>query len=292
MRKSLVLPLILLLLIGIFPSPGLILSEQALDLNFEVPGPPGADSAQTQNFRFGGRDILCLGYNSKADALAIKNYYCQFFQENGFSKVKEEELFGKSSFKQIRFKKDELVINIILASKPDQTTDVAISKYLQPQASPDLEQLKPSVKDSFLTLPAEDQQGNDLLIIPRPPKSVRLADLDQGKGSVTLVYTTELGAQETKEFYKESMPEQAWELEKEVCAGDLMEAYKKTAKKNINLPSPFSDGEDMNEVAAGAYQLSFKARFGKAGVSIMPNFMDKKLGSIVQINYTPAKDAD
>jgi hypothetical protein len=271
-----------------------------LDLDFEVPAPAESELVQKQNFRFGGKDILALGWTSKQDPLAVKNYYCLFFQENGFKKIKEEDLFqdtsslelkfkkqevlGDVSIKQMRFKKKELVIDVILSSRPGQPTEIAVAKYLQPEGSPDLEHLKPSIKDSFFDLPKEDGPGKDLLNIPRPPQAIRWASLGEAKDMI-LVYATELTVQQAKEFYKENMPYQEWELEKEVSAGQLLDAYKKTTGKSVNIPPLFIDAEDLSGVVADTEQLEFKGQSGKAQISIMPNFVDRKLGSIVQIAY-------
>ena len=138
-----------ILVITAFILGSVVLLEAGLD--FKVPAPPKSQIGNKQSFRFGGRDMPSVSYKSQADQYTILNYYQNFFREQGFSKIKDDKLFDTTT-RQIRFKRRDLVVDLLLIPE-SYGTGVAISKYLQPEGTPELEKIKPSFTDSFFSLP-------------------------------------------------------------------------------------------------------------------------------------------
>ena len=149
-----------------------------------------------------------------------------------------------------------------------------------------LEKAKFSVKDSIFALPKEDEPGADLPAVPRPPESVRIMSRNSGD-TRRVMYTTSLDVGAAADFYRENMPEREWTLTNETAARKAIEVYEKiTGKKSLGIKSPFSDGEDFEQLIKDSYVLNFTASFGSAKLIIFPNFIDRKSGSIVQISYS------
>ena len=305
-RKN-TIKIIVILSIAIFFLSG-ISSAEKIGLDFNVPGPPAGEEIDTTSFTFGGGQIQAIAYESPKNQYEIAMYYDNFFKEKGFRKlldgdVLEEEmqkiksggqdlrglLGGKMpeiDIRKIRFKKDELVIDVMLSSKKQTVTDVIIAKHLQPAGAPSLEERKLSIyDDTFVRLPKEDLAGEDLRIIPRPPESIRWNRIDRGRQTI-LSYASPLSVDELSGFYRRNMPYQAWELQEEMSTGDMAVDYQKaTGGKKLNFTSPFADGENLNKIVDDGSFLDFKGRFGSARIMIFPNFIDRKEGSVIQIIY-------
>lgn len=258
---------------------GLVYAETRPD--FQVPAPPAGELLDTQAFTLGGRGFKAYLYKSDKDEAAIAEYYQRFFKSHDFENILDE-IEEKQNKRLLRFKKEDLVVGIALMPKAEGT-EVVISEYLQPAGSPPPEKLKPSVND--LTLPQEDQPGKDLKIIPRPPQGIRWMSMDTGKRA-HLMYATPLGVGEVVGFYKANMPDNSWEIERETATRDTMDTYvQATGKKDLGIKTPFRDAEDLNEIIKDSYVLDFKSGYGRARITVFPNFMDRRLGSLVQIVY-------
>lgn len=260
------------------------------DLSFTVPGPPQSKPLGSQPLRIGGREILASAFESQEEKSHIVDYYQDFFKEQDFKQLSDKPIF-KTTTRQMRFKKEDLVVDVYLSAQ-EEKTEVVVAKYLQPEGAPDLENSPLSVKDSFFSLPTQDAPGEDLRFIPRPPESLRLSSikLDQGK-NIFLTYMTPLSVEQAKDFYKLNMPYQTWLIQRDMPTGELVEDYKKaTGKKSLGMYSAFSDAENFDSVVHDGYLLDFKSGFGSASITIFPNFIDKKLGSVVQIVYLEGKN--
>jgi hypothetical protein len=250
----------------------------------DFPLPPESELLETKDLRLGGRDIQTFVYKSKVDQYNITEYYRKFFQDKEFDNLLDKR--EKRKDKQLlKFKKGELVFSLAIIPKPDGT-HVVIAKYLEPAGSPPLESMELSVKDSLFALPQQDGPGKDLDFIPRPPESIRWLRQDLERRSL-LTYATKLSVEEVVAFYKAQMPAQGWEFIKETATQQAVEAYKSTTgKKDLGLEKPFSDGEDLNQIINDSYVLDFKGRAGEVRLTIFPNFVDRKLGTLVQIAYS------
>jgi len=273
--------IILTLTVAIFLP--IILSSAQTSLDFKVPQPPESKLLHTKLVELANTDVQTVLYTSREDEAAILEYYQQFFSSQGFEAILDKQRQTRNK-RLLRFKKDDLVVSIALLSKLEET-EVVVAKYLQPEGAPPIEELKPSLKDSMFALPKEDCEGEDLDIIPRPPDSVRLLSLDRGN-MVTLSYATSLFVEEARDFYKLNMPYQGWEIKQEMAAADGLNAYKRTTgKSSLGVKAPF-EGFNVEQVIRDSYLLEFYGRFGRANITILPNFMDRESGSMVQINYS------
>ncbi len=257
------------------------------DLNFDVPAPPQSKFLDSKELRMGGRQIYTSLYGSDENAETVCGYYRNFFQQHEFQKI-IDKLEEKSKKRLLRFQKDDLFVSISVRVKEDKT-EVVVAKYLQAAGELPPEKIKPSVKDTLFALPKEDVAGNDLSAVPRPPQSVRIMGLERGQGA-TVMYTTSLDVDAVADFYRAKMPDKDWTLTNEIAAKKAVQAYEKTTGKNeLGVESPFSDGEDFEQVIKDSYVLDFKANFGSARITIFPNFMDRKLGSMVEVIYNTEK---
>lgn len=259
----------------------------AEELDLEIPAPPESEMQGKQTMTAFGRDVQTADYLSTQKQDRIKEYYRCFFNNQGFKNTQEKNL---GEIKLLRFKKEdwmnkqELVIDVVLFNDP-KGTKVSIGKYLQNLGGPDIEENKPSLKDLGITFPQEDKPGKDLKMIPRPPESIRWVNSDKKDGSI-LLYASPLSVTQLKEFYQRQMPAQGWEIEKESNVGEAAKAYKQaTHKKDLGLPTLFADGENLEQIITDAYVLIFKTSRDRAKITIYPNFMDRKSGSFVQIDY-------
>lgn len=253
--------------------------------DFSSYAPPQSELVDSKEFIFGGRNFQAVLYKSKENQYDLTNYYRQFFKEQGFNSIfDKKETVAREDKWLLRFKKQDLVVSLALMPKFGYT-EVVVTQYLQPAGSLPPEKLRPTIKDTLLALPEKDQPGEDLSIIPRPPKSVRWMSPGTGK-AVQLAYNTSLSVDEARDFYKTQMPSWGWEMEIEIATNEAVSAYKKsTGKRDLGIKTPFKDGEDLNQIINDSYVLNFKASHGQARIVIFPNFVDRKLGSIVQILY-------
>lgn len=273
------------LILNLFCHPHLaIAAAEENSLNFNFPAPPNSKFLDSKELMMGNRKIDTVLYASDDSAETVCAYYRSFFQQHEFQKIMDE-LNEKTKKQLLRFKKDDLVVSIAVMVKADKT-QVVIAKFLQAAGELPPEKIKPSVKDSLFTLPKEDTPGQDLSVVPRPPESVRIMGIEHGS-SATMMYTTPLNVDAVADFYREKMPEQEWKLANEIAAKKAVDAYEKaTGKKTLGINSPFSDGEDFEQVIKDSYVLNFEAGFGTAQITIFPNFLDRKLGSMVEITYS------
>jgi hypothetical protein len=208
----------------------------------------------------------------------LLKYYRDFFKSRDFRQIMDKGNEAGGRF--LRFQKEDLVVTINLKPLADKTQIVA-AKFLQPAGTPPPEEIKPSVKDGLFTLPAKDFPGRDLAFIPRPPDSVRLFN-----NANTFIYTTKLPLPEAVRFYQAQMVAKGWQESNQVATRDAVTAYKKnTGKKTLGVESPFSDGENLEQVIQDSYMLFFTSIYGQAEITVMPNFMDRKAGSMIQVSY-------
>ncbi len=282
MAKQIILTLIILFSLGFC---------HAEELDIEIPAPPESEMQSKQTMTAFGRDVQSFDYLSSQKQERIKEYYRCFLNNQGFKNTREKNL---GEIKLLRFKKEdwmgkqELVVDVVLFEDP-QGTKVSIAKYLQNAGCPDIEENKISLKDIVGSFPQEDTQGKDLKMIPRPPESIPWLNSDR-EGSSNLLYASPLSVAQLKEFYQRQMPAQGWEMEKESNVGEAAKAYKQaTHKKDLGLPTLFADGENLEQVITDAYVLICKTSQDRAKITIYPNFMDRKAGSLVQIDYRGEK---
>jgi hypothetical protein len=253
------------------------------DLSFNVPVPPNTSLLYTKELRMMGRQIMTNVYATNEDADGACDYYRNFFHQQDFQKI-IDKLNVRTKKRLLRFKKDELVVSIAVLVKEGEIK-IVVAKYLEPAGALPIEKVRPSVKDSLFVLPKEDLPGRDLAEVPRPPESVRITSRDFG-ATATIMYTTTFTVESALDFYRQNMPSQ-WVLARETAVGKAIRAYKDVSgKKNIGIESPFSDGEDFEQVISDGYVLNFIAGSSSAQITIFPNFIDRKLGSMVQIVYS------
>ncbi len=272
-----------ILAIVIFLSTGLSRGEIGLD--FEIPAPPGARLLETKPVSIGGRKIYASLYESKQELKDIIEYYQRFFKENNFKLVLDEKGRPKNR-RLLRFKKEELMVSIAFLEKGEKR-EITVGKYLQPEGLPEIDDTPLSLKD--FPLPQEDVTGKDLKIVPRPPESVRWM-CEEKRSRITLLYASSLSVERIREFYRQQMYIQGWQMTGEIPIGEAVKAYKQASgKKDLGLQMPFKDAENLEEIISSAYFLEFRGkvegREAKVDITIFPNFIDKKLGSMVQIEY-------
>lgn len=260
----------------------------------DIPSPPESKIIKQAKIPFLGQELDCIAYLSSKSQKEIAEYYQRFFKNEGFEMSGEQgfDLAGAiKNLRRIRFKKrrfpENLVIDILLSNKPEGT-NIVIRSYTQKQNEPDLENTPLSLKkDNLLfSLPKEDSPGEDLKIIPRPAKSVRWMSLKQ-ENYVFLTYASSLSINELREFYRNNMSYQGWQIQREFATKETQDAYRKINPKTdlAMIKSLFKDGEDLNEIIRDSHLLDFKSNYGKARIAIFANFVDKNLGSIVQITF-------
>ena len=300
-RKALFFAAAFFLLASRYASP-----EDAIN----IPAPKQGVLVESRSITFGGRPMEALSYETTEEPAVVFDYYKDFFLKNGykdlgagitdyfknFLKDKNsppealnliDQEYSKLNLKTARFSKENEVIDfIVMKNAKDNKTKAAVLKYTQNPGEAPLEQMRPSVKDNLFALPKEDVPGSDLIIVSRPPKSVRLASVVRGNSSAA-TYSTELVPDEARDFYKTQLALSGWKIDYDTVAGDAFDKYKKLSGQEAmgNIPQIFSDGEDLNQIIRESYQLSFKGSSGILKVSIMPNMIDRKAGSIVNIQY-------
>lgn len=278
-KTSLVLSILLILPIFSFAQQG---------LDFNIPAPEASQLAEERSYNLGSIPVKAFLYDSTKDEYSIIGYYQNFFNEHGFEKVSDKR-FESIKLRIIKFKKEDLIVSIAIESKFGGAK-VVINKYLQTEGSPSPEEQLASLKNSPLfSIPKEDQPGKDLSFIPRPPDSVRWLNKVTSQ-QVLLIYSTVLPLQELKQFYLNNMPSYGWQLTKGIATKDTIRAYDRVEKQDPQLAGGLNgimkDGEDITQVASDSYVLGFRSQKGTAKVIIYPNFVDRKLGSMVYITYS------
>ncbi|TRZ95617.1 hypothetical protein D4R78_03055 [bacterium] len=282
-----------LLIIGVFLlSFGILAYAQDYDLDFEPALPVDTQKINSQELRLVGRDMQAATYASQKDRYALTDYYNTVMQKEGFKKL-SDQFDERDSSRTLKYQKDELmvVIRIFLAPKEKdkaQETRIGMLKYLQPKDRPPLEKSRISFKDTNMQLPKQDIPGEDPQFIPRPPQSIRLV----GRGTAgvsTYSYTTPLSVQGAVDFYKMHMSGTYWQIQGETPTKYAAGLYKDNIlKKDFKYMLPIDDGEDLDAVINDSYSLYFQGKYGSANIIIYPNLVDRKLGSIVFINFTKA----
>ena len=109
------------------------------------------------------------------------------------------------------------------------------------------------------------------------------------KGTI-ISYTTTQSIPELGRFYVKNMSSYGWKLESNIATKNSMEVYDRFSgtKKSIIIPKlPFADTEDLSKIIQDSYILDFKNRKAKVRITIFPNFVNRRLGSMVNLNYFP-----
>jgi|GEM_PF-4179684 len=248
------------------------------NLDFSIPVPEETELQDKKIMTLNQIPLESSFYFTKKSKEQIKQFYKEFFAKAGFS-IEEKEA--------LRFRKEDLVV--VIHVKPyEEKLGLMIAKYLLPKGTklPTLEEIKPKILDDFFSLPKEDQPGEDLAFVPRPPKSIRYGSLKL-ENKTHLVYNSSYSIEELRGFYKQKMFLEGFRLLNESAASSVLENMPKgIGSKNFTaLEIPTSNRIDFNTALKEAYLLSFAGRQGEVNIFISPNFFDPKLGSIVQISY-------
>jgi len=271
-----------LAVIALAVSAGGLNAEDGLDI--EIPEPENSQVATANNFRLAGRNINGVGYKSQESLYRIEAYYNNFFSKEGFKRVLNTSIGGTKT-KRLQFRKENLVVDIVLTPKEDGT-EVGIAKYTLPENVKRIEDLPLSLGDSLLALPKKDSKGKDPDSVPRPPESTRLPSINFG-AEVYYTYFSKSSVAEVNEFYKREMPLSGWEMAKEIDMNQLSSDYKRiTGKEDFGLGKGryFLGGEvDLAQAASNSYILDFVDGDNIAKITISPNALAKNEGSIVQI---------
>jgi hypothetical protein len=255
----------------------------ATDLSFSLPLPAGGALVDSKDLRWGGRLVQTALYQVPQPRAEVIRYYRDFFQKEKFRQILEQK-DNQGEIRLLRFQKEELVVSLTFEPKGGATQLIA-AKFLQPAGAPAIDDARPSVKDTIAALPTQDLPGKDLQYIPRPPSSVRL--VSQGTGNnFSLMYSTKLSVAEALNFYQAQMLAKGWQKTGSVAMRDALAAYKKNTGRNPPaVRSPFSGAEDMDQALAEGHVTGFSSFYGQAEITVFPNILDRKLGSIVQISY-------
>jgi hypothetical protein len=253
-------------------------------LDFDIPVPGNSKLLDSKELILGMRQVNTSLFGSDEPADSAAAFYIDFFGKKDFEKVLDK-IYPKTGKRLLRFKKDTLVASISIIRKGDNT-EIVIAKYLQMPGDLPPEKTKPSVKDTIFALPASDVEGIDAPGIPRPSPSVRIMGLKMGQG-IMAMYTTPLDVDSAVDFYCSRMPSHHWQLVLKSGAKEGMDEYLKVNKKeSLGIQSPFSDGEDFEQVVRESVVLNFSAGSENAEITIFPNFSSRALGSIVQVSYS------
>jgi len=254
------------------------------DLNFEVPVPENSKLLDSKQLRLGSRQIDTKLYESQETVAAAVKYYKDFFRQQDFKEI-FDQIDTKTSRRLLRYKKDAQVVSFSFTLK-DARTQIVVAKYLQGAGELSPEETKPSVKDSIFAFPDSDVEGVDIPNVPRPSPSVRLMS-QKMDSTETVMYTTPLDIASVVDFYRQRMPDYGWEILSQTKADDATQAYlKASGEKSLGIESPFSDGENMEQVIKDSYFLTFTVGSENVEITIFPNFTSRELGSIVQIAYS------
>lgn len=261
-------------------------------LNFEVPPPENSELLDTPSLKLFNTDLKGATYKSQENLYRITAFYGNFFNQQGFKKTLDTTMPG-GKISRIQFRKQNLVVDIVLTPKQGGT-DVGIAKYILPEKVSKLEDMALSMNDSVFILPKADMPGEDLDSIPRPPSSVRIADM-RGAGTEYLTYTTRLPMPELREFYKGAMKHGEWQPKSEIDMAELTANYKRlSGNTDLGLGKsrfPFQGSRDLEEIVSQGYVLEFTSGVNESvRITIMPGFFGRDPDNIVQIAYSEESD--
>ncbi len=252
-------------------------------LDFDIPVPGNSKLLDSKELVLGARQVNTSLFGSDEPVDSAAAFYADFFGKKDFEKVLDKT-YPKTGKRLLRFKKDALVTSISIIRKGDNT-EIVIAKYLQMAGEFPPEKTKPSVKDTIFALPVSDVEGIDAPGIPRPSPSVRITGVKMGQG-VMAMYTTPLDVDSVVDFYCSRMPDH-WQLVLKSGAKEGMDEYLKVNKKeSLGIQSPFSDGENFEQVVRDSVVLNFSSGSENAEITVFPNFSSRALGSIVQVSYS------
>lgn len=273
MKKTLILLGFLLFFSGSLRAEG--------EVDFAFPLPEQSQLVDTKVVKYGDKLVQTSLYTNPQQQSAVIEYYKKAFAGQGFRKTmdKFEERRNK---RLLRFKKGSEVVSLAIMPKAG-ATEIVVARYLQAPGSPEPEKTSVSLLDLF-GLPQKDTPGEDLKTIPRPPEGIRWI-VSGGEKRMILMYATPLSVEETAEFYRKEMLALSWKPDQEIALSNAVQAYQQATRKKLDLPTPYAGMEDLNEVVKESYSLEFHGDDGSARIIIIPNFMGKELGSIVNIIY-------
>ena len=263
-------------------------------LEFEVPDPLEAKSLDRVP-----PDLLNLftantevkAYTTKRDIKAQEDHFTRELKKRGFS-IRKDKSARIASVKRIFFQRKDLVVDIML-NVCEGGSQVVIGKYLESNGGIKAERNPFALSNVF---PREDVGGSDedFIDVPRPSESVRwMKEYNKMTKGTIISYTSTQTIPDLGRFYVKTMPSYGWKLESNIATKDAMEAFNKYSKTktNIIIPKlPFADTEDLSKVIQDSYILDFKNKTAKVRITIFPNFVNRKLGSMVNINYFPLID--
>ncbi len=249
-----------------------------------VPVPPQSERLDTHVIPLEGMKISSFLFSSKVNPDTVNKFYLNYFEKNKFEPIYDK---AEKDGKLLRFRKEDLVVNVVITPKQGQT-QVVIAQYHQPVGSPGPEELLQNWKNMQVLLPDSDVAGEDLEFIPRPPDSIRI--LYKKDKQYTLVsYVTQASTQELLNFYRYKMLGFGWEAQETVNMQDVFSKAEGTGaiKKIPQLPIA---GISMEEIAQKSYILNFKSSAGKVKVSLINNSSGQGgKNSFVQISYVQEK---
>lgn len=271
---------ILIIIVSFYPYAG-----AQSDLSFKIPAPRNAKLTDTRELNLGGPRVHVTIYETNEAASMVVYYYRNFFALQGFQKI-SDSIDRKRKKQSLRFKKDRLIVDLMVIDK-EIKREIAISRFLQaPEETSPESAGRLTANNLISALPKEDSPGEDLADLPRPPQSVRLMRRDSGAGGTTIIYSTSLGVRDIVDFYRMKMSGRRWELTNATTMGKALETYKQTSgETDLGIKSPFPDGENFQDVVSGSYILQFNSDYADAQITVFPNFLNQKLGSMVQVAY-------
>ncbi|MBI4707606.1 MAG: hypothetical protein HY761_06745 [Candidatus Omnitrophica bacterium] len=249
-----------------------------------VPVPPQSVMLDTHQTQLEGMKIMSFLFESQAEEETINKFYEDYFKKSKFEPVQDRA--GKIG-RLLRFRKEDLVVNIVITPKQGKN-QVVIAQYLQPQNAPGPEELLRNWKNAQGYLPKEDVAGEDLDFIPRPPESIRV--LYNKNNQLTFIfYSSKESSKDLMNFYRHKMLALGWEAEEPI---DMQEAYREAERLPAmkNAPQLPLSGITIPQLVEGGYILKFKSSSGKAEVSVFNNnYGQEGQGSFVQVSYVQEK---
>lgn len=253
------------------------------DISF-VPPPEGGDLTDSKSFQLAGRQIQAVLYNTATDSRAVADYYRQFFHEQGFAKLIDKFEKGIGGL-QLRFKKDDFVVNVSVMAKADKT-EVVIAKYFEPAGAAAIEKSPLSLKDVLFDPPKQDIPGGaDTSVVPRPPDSVCFMNMRMA-GERHIMYRAALSASVGADFYRKVMAGKGWDAGEEIAVKDAVEAYKQAENKNnLGINLPFIGAGNIERIIGESIMLEFFTERGNARIVVSPDFIRPEDMSIVSIIY-------
>jgi len=179
----------------------------------------------------------------------------------------------------------------VLLNASEGGSQVVIGKYLESSGGIKAERNPLSlVKDVF---PKEDKGGTDedFSDVPRPPDSVRwMKEYNKMTKGTIISYTSVLTIPELGRFFVKNMPSYGWKLESNIATKNaiaVFDKYSETKSNKIIPKLPFPDMEDLSKIIEDSYIIDFRNKTAKVRITIFPNFVNRKLGTMVNINYFP-----